>query len=134
MRALTVVALLCSALPASALDPWTWTDTAVEAAYLSLHVVDWGQTNDIAAPAAWHQCPGGGAWRPAKTYHERTPVLGRNPSRDRIAAYFIGTGLLHIGLARVLPGRWRTAFQVGTVGLEGFVTYRNARLGFVVRF
>ena len=119
---------------ASALDPWTWGDTAAEAAYLTLHALDWGQTNDIVSPIAWHKLPGGGAWREQKTYHETNPFLGHNPSRGRVATYFLSTAGLHVGLARVLPAPWRRAFQVGTIGLEGWVVGRNAQMGFSVRF
>jgi len=103
---------------------WNWTekDSMWQLAYLAVHVADWGQTRDIAA-----QCEGGG-------YYETNPVLGRCPSAQWVNTYFLGTALLHTGLAHWMPGKYRRMFQAATIGMEvGYVT-NNARIGLNVRF
>lgn len=94
---------------------WTQADSAREAAYLALHVVDWGQTLDIADhPEKWH---------------ERNPVLGDHPSRGRVNVWFAGTALLHPVISYVLPKPYREAWQYGTIGVEVWCVGGNAKLG-----
>jgi hypothetical protein len=94
---------------------WTKADSAREAAYLALHVADWGQTLDIADhPDKWH---------------ENNPALGSHPSRGEVNRYFAITGLLHPVISYALPDDWRPYWQYGTIGLEVICVGNNARMG-----
>ena len=99
---------------------WTQADSAREAAYLALHVVDWGQTLEIA------DNPG--------QYHERNPVLGDHPSRGRVNAWFAGTALLHPVVSYLLPDDLRPYWQYGTIGLEMYCVGNNVSLGIGMGF
>lgn len=113
------IALLSAASGANA---WTEKDTAWETAYFLAHLADWGQTLDIAT-----QCESG-------AYTETNKVLGTCPSAQKVNAYFLGTALLHYGVAQMLPGNYRRMFQAGTLAMEvGFVS-NNAKIGLNVKF
>lgn len=107
-----LVHVLCAGVEAS---DWTEADTAREVAYLALHVMDWGQTLDIADHP--------------ERFYERNPVLGRHPSRGDVNRYFIITGLLHPVVSYMLPRGWRDGWQYVTIGVEVGCVGANARLG-----
>lgn len=94
---------------------WTRADSYREAAYLALHVADWGQTLDIA------DHPG--------EFYERNPVLGRHPSRGEVNRWFLLTGLLHPVVSYVLPKPYREAWQYVTIGLEIYCVGSNYLVG-----
>jgi hypothetical protein len=114
-----VAVLIMVPLPCGA-DAWTKADTYREAAYLALHVVDWGQTLTIADnPDKWH---------------EHNPVLGTHPSRGEVNNYFILTGLLHPVVSYILPRPYREIWQYSTIVLQIGVTANNARIGIGMGF
>ena len=99
---------------------WTRADSAREAAYLALHVADWGQTLDIADhPERWH---------------EHNPVLGDHPSRSRVNLWFAGTAVLHPVISYVLPDDLRPYWQYGTIGLELYCVGNNYSVGIGMGF
>ena len=102
-------------------DKWTDADTAREAAYLVLHIADWGQTRNIAH-------------REGEGYWEINPILGKHPSIKRIDSYMAFSMLAHIGIAYALPRGWREAFQYTTVGIEAGVVFNNNSIGLRVDF
>lgn len=94
---------------------WTRADSAREAAYLALHVADWGQTLDIADhPEKWH---------------ETNPVLGSHPSRGEVNGWFAATALLHPVVSYLLPKPYREMWQYGTIGLELYCVGNNYSVG-----
>lgn len=115
-----VIALLLLPTTASALDEWTPADSVREATYLALHVADWGQTRYANNDENQHR------------YIEQNKILGESPSLKRIDTYFAVTALAHVGVAYVLPRKWREAFQYTTIGMEAVVVFRNNSIG--VRF
>jgi hypothetical protein len=98
---------------------WTQTDTALQLSYTALHIADWGQTLDIEN-------------HPNR--YETNPILGANPTRGEINTYFATTLGLHWLIARVLPQKWRTQFQLGTIALEFNVVNDNRSAGIRVNF
>lgn len=106
--------LLTLPLPAQ----WTRSDTLTEAGYLTLHCADWAQTLQIA--------DSGGRWT------EQNVFLGRHPSRGKVNAYFAGTALAHVLIARCLPPDARHWFQGVTIGIEAGCVGNNYRIG--IRF
>ena len=87
-----------------------------EIAFQVLHVTD--------AALTWHcldnhQC------------HENNPFLGRHPSREAIAGFTLGTGILHVMLTRILmreePAMVRP-WQYITLGLKGATVAWNVHV------
>ena len=122
-RALLAVALLLAAPAASALEPWTSYDTALEVAFAGALVADWLQTRQIARTA---DGPGG--------LEESNPLLGRRPSGPHLGGYFAAAAVGHLAVAAVLPRPWRTVWQATWIGLEGLSIRKNASLGLRVTF
>lgn len=109
-----------SSAPVFASD-WTTEDTAWQAAYMVLHVADWGQTRDIAR-------------REDEGYYETNPILGRHPSLKRVDTHFAVTALAHTAISYALPPDWRRRWQMVTIGVEaGFVSY-NYSIGLKINF
>ena len=104
--------LMCS--PAAA-DEWTRADTYREAAYLTLHAIDWGQTLYIADHP--------------NEYYERNTILGDHPSRGRVNTYFILSGLGHAAVSYVLPRPYREIWQYGTIAVSGYWVINNYHIG-----
>lgn len=102
-------------------DDWTKADTAREAAYLILHIADWGQTRNIVH-------------RRDEGYWEINPALGKYPSIKRVDSYFTFTAIAHIGIAYVLPRGWRESFQYTTSGIEAGLVINNNSIGLRVDF
>ncbi|MDH5232257.1 MAG: hypothetical protein OEZ58_20790 [Gammaproteobacteria bacterium] len=103
-------------------NAWSEKDTLWEGAYLLAHVADWGQTRDIAL-----QCSQG-------LYYEMNPVIGRCPNVHWVNTYFLGTALLHIGVANLLPQKYRRMFQAGTLGMELNFVNNNSNIGLTIKF
>jgi len=117
---LPVILLALALAPSLAADEWTPADTAREATYLVLHVIDWGQTLDIVGQE--------------DRYHEINPILGEHPSRGRVNLYMATTPIVHGALAYALPRAWREGWQYVTIGIEGNLVYHNYRIGLHVDF
>ena len=114
--------LLVLILACSSANAWSKKDTYWEAAYLATHVADWGQTLDISS-----QCQSG-------AYYETNVIMGKCPSGQTVNAYFLGTALLHYGVAHMLPRKYRRMFQAGTMGMELSYITNNASIGLNVKF
>ena len=111
-RILAVLLLLAS-LPACA-DPWTSADTARQAIFTGLAVVDWAQTRRIARQPV---------------YYEMNPVLGSHPSVGQVDAYFAGAIVGHAAVSYLLPAGWRAGWQYVWIGIEAQKTYHNRSIG-----
>ncbi|MDH5544037.1 MAG: hypothetical protein OEZ43_00500 [Gammaproteobacteria bacterium] len=103
-------------------NEWTHWDSAMEVAYFMTHVADWGQTRSISG-----QCKTG-------AYREMNPILGECPSLISVNAYFIGTALLHAGVAYALPPKYRRLFQSTTIVTQIGVVSSNASIGLDISF
>lgn len=68
---------------------WSTTEIVQEVIWQGLHVIDWGQTKDIAK-------------RPDE-YYEKNTWLGEHPSIDEVNQYMMITALLHLGISWALP-------------------------------
>lgn len=99
---------------------WTDEDTQRQITYALLHATDWGQSRDIK------NHPG---------LKETNPILGKHPHDDKVDAYFATTGLGHVAAALLLQDpQLRKLFQMGTIGMEGMVTNKNAKIGLGYKF
>ena len=102
-------------------DQWTKADTAREATYLALHVIDWGQTRNIVR-------------RIDEDYKELNPLLGNSPSIKRVDTHMAVSAVLHVAAAYALPREWREGFQYATIGYVAAVVVRNNSIGLKVDF
>ena len=114
--------LLPTSVHAEDKSSWTWTDTGLEATYLTLHAMDWSQTLHIA--------------RNPQTYSEMNSILGPHPSTGRVNSYYALTGALHVGAAYFLPKPYRTVFQSTWIIIEYDWVQHNRRhgIGISLRF
>jgi hypothetical protein len=58
------------------------------------------------------------------------PIIGTCGDRVDPTFYFISMFVLHVAASAVLPGKWRTALQWTSIGVEGQTVYKNWREGF----
>jgi hypothetical protein len=99
-------------------DPWTSEDTYRQTAFFILDAADWAQTRNIARnPDKWT---------------ETNPLLGAHPSVRQVDWYFVSASLMHFGIAYLLPSKYRSSFQMLSIGVELGAVSRNFRIG--VRF
>lgn len=120
---------------------WGKTDTALLTGALTLWVVDWGQTRDIATRTDTHTVnvvsngqPVGTFTQSTKSFHEKNSFLGENPSRKEVDRYFLAMIAGTAGLAYVLPQQPRRWFLGGVVVLESIAVYENHRIGVRISF
>jgi hypothetical protein len=101
-------------------DQWSKTDTAFEAVYAGLTIVDWGQTRDIA--------------KHPQQYSEMNPLLGKHPSLDKVDI-LIPTGIVAHGIiSMALPPKYRRYWQVIFIGIEGVAVLQNYNAGLRIDF
>jgi hypothetical protein len=100
-------------------EPMSKQDMYLEGAYMALHVADWGQTRDIAM-------------RPQ--YWEVNPIIGRQPTVKQVDEYMITSAILHAGVVKSLPKKYRTHAQMITIGIKAGFVRHNARIGLKVNF
>lgn len=96
-------------------DPWTGTDTVLQATYTALHVMDWSQALHIA--------------RNPKTHTEGNKVLGEHPSTGRVNAYFATTLALQTIIPMKLNKPWRNIWQGTWIINQYFIVQHNRRAG-----
>ena len=120
-----VSAAAAAALMAGCSTSSTWrpVDTAREAVWMGVTLIDYGQTLNIAShPERWE---------------EKNPILGKHPSRSQVNAYFAASALFHPAVSAVLPTDacvgpicdWRAAWQWMTISVEAGVVGHNYSLG-----
>jgi len=94
-----------------------------------LLAVDYGQTLG-ATQSEYYQ--GNNTWTAG--HDEMNPLLGRHPSKVRMGEYFIGSALLALGIAYLLPEKYRAPFQHLFIGFEGAAVARNFSVGAKLEF
>ena len=102
------------AMPCQAQE-WSRTDTALEATYLALHSVDWSQSKYIA--------------KHPESFYETNVFLGKHPHGGDVNVYFATTAIAHIAVAYLLPEKYRSMFQVATIGMEIGYVGKNYHIG-----
>ena len=98
LRSLAAV-LLAANLHAS--EPLSRADLTREGAVFALDLVDWGQTLAITDSPY--------------TLREQNPMLGPHPTRGDVNRYFVASLAFHLIILRLLPERFRPAFQYGSI-------------------
>jgi len=100
---------------ASMAASWGQNDSQRQWLYLTAHGLDWLQTRYIAN----HN----------EAYYETNPILGREPSQEKVDIYFLSTALLHSWLAYSLRPQYRKWFQYSTIVMETGYVGHNINLG-----
>ena len=101
-------------------DPMTKEQKVMQGTYLGFHIIDWRQTRY----AAEHP----------DEYGETNILMGRHPSTEEVDAYMAASALLHTGITKSLPTKYRKAWQMFTIGFEIGVVHQNAQIGVKVDF
>lgn len=101
-------------------DPMTQEQKVMQGAYLAVHAIDWGQTRYVASNP--------------DEFYETNIILGSHPSVGEVNRYMGSTMLLHAGITKSLPSKYRKYWQVFTLGVEIGVVGRNMRFGVKVDF
>lgn len=121
MKTFLILILCFIPAVATAADPWTKQDVALEATYILLHALDWGQTRQIARA-------------PDRYYEALNPLLGRHPSQGRVDAYFALSTIAHAGITHLLPAKYRPYWQGVTIGISGYCVGLNLSIGLGFRW
>jgi len=124
MKHIILVLLIMATSTAQAweLEEWRTEDTVRQAVISTLLVADWAQTRDIAA-----KCDEG-------LYYETNPFLGKCPSDAEVSRYMLTHLVTNYLVARVLPQKYRSAFQYVYIGYEGEAVYHNKVIGLKFKF
>ena len=110
-------------------DPYTKEDIALEVVWATFHIIDWGQTLNIAD-------------NPQK-YRETNPFLSDHPSKGSVNLYMVAWLVAHPLITYVLPKEvvifdckipLRAAFQTVSIGLSGYATIHNFGMGVHISF
>ncbi|MFA6904540.1 MAG: hypothetical protein WC236_15810 [Gallionellaceae bacterium] len=103
-------------------NAWTTEDTYREVAFLTLLVIDYGQTSTIAQHPEFYK-ESVSAW-----------AIGEHPSQETVNTYFSIVAIAHYGIARKLDADWRKAFQYLTIGEKIPAVVGNATIGIRMSF
>lgn len=111
--------LLILLFPMSSLA-WDKADTQREITWQLIHVIDWGQTVDIAK-------------NPSR-YREINPLLGEHPSVDDVNRYMVASSLTHYLISRSLKPKYRKYWQYVTIGMTSTLIVHNYSVGLRMNF
>ena len=112
-----LISTTCQAEESKYFAKWSKQDYIMEATWVTLHLLDWGTTLDIAArPKEYREVSG--AW-----------ILGSHPSRSKVNLVMGLAIPLHIGIVHALSKNWRPWFQGITIGNTGFCVGNNFAIG-----
>lgn len=114
-----VALLLIIATPCHARD-WTVTDTALESVYLVLHSIDWVQSKYTS--------------KHTDTFYETNAFLGKHPHGGDVNAYFATAAIAHVSVAYLIPDKYRSIFQIATIGMEIGYVRNNYHIGVGIQF
>lgn len=117
MIRLILILMLALPLPSMA---WNKSDTQRETIWQLIHVVDWGQTVDIA--------------KNPNRYSEINPLIGEHPSVNDVHRYMIASSLTHYLVSRTLKPRYRKYWQYITIGMTGTLIAHNYSVGLRINF
>ena len=122
MRVLLLMTLYLIPSTVMAFDEWSKVEIGMEAVYVATHVVDWGQTLDIADNP--------------KRYHEEVNCvcLGEHPSRARVNQVFASTLILQPLIAYALPHDLRKLWILSGIALEISCIRGNHSIGLRMAF
>jgi len=101
-------------------ESWTVEQKILSATYMATHVIDWGQTREIAK-------------HPKESGPEYNPLLGSEPSPGKVNAYFLLTPVLWYYALDNIPQYRTVALTVLNLVQIGVVAH-NYHVGIKVSF
>lgn len=101
-------------------ENWNWKDTVLEGTFVTLTVIDWGQTRGIALHP--------------NQYRETNPLLGSHPSITKVDTFIPAGIIIHGVISMALPPKYRAYWQAVWIGVEGGAVWHNANLGLKINF
>ena len=101
-------------------NDWSKSDTYRECIFITLNILDWGTTRDIA--------------KHPESYVENNPIIKGNPSLRKVDNYFLATIVLHPIISYYLPKKQRKTFQYISILIAGTATTHNLNIGLKVNF
>jgi hypothetical protein len=99
---------------------WTGEEKAWLGTAVAFTVTDWATTRDLSR-------------RYNEGYYETNPVLGRQPSTDRVDLYFVSAGIAGYFLADYLD-EWRLPWLRAWTTAGIYYTNRNLNIGLKMKF
>lgn len=118
MKRLLILCMLISPLAYG--DEWSKTDIALESVYATLHTIDYLETRQIA--------------RNDHYYESINPILGKNPSQDKVDIWFCSMMAAQYIIADRLPSKWRKLWISSGIVVEGSMVRKNIKVGMKIRF
>ena len=115
MKIALIALLLLTGCAHRPFEDWSKADTAREVAWQALHIIDWGQTLDIAD-------------NPDR-FHELNPLLGKHPSRGQVNRLFVAGAVAHPIAMGMFRPPYRAWLQYVSLGITGVVVTRNYHIG-----
>jgi len=107
-------------------DKWTTGDTILQSVFIGTMLIDWGQTNWITDNPVIVEYYGEANSLKRTTLHEESnPILGKHPSKKKIAIYFSSCIISHTAISYVLPKPYRNIFQISGIAFEIYITSEN---------
>lgn len=110
---------------------WSLKDKVLEGVLIAVAVFDWLQTRNIAR----HNCT-----NPETGLHDcyengiASIFIGNHPSIGMINNYFTASITAHVALVWIMPAKYRTLFQCGTIAIELSFVYHNHLIGISSQF
>jgi hypothetical protein len=122
--------------PVLASDPWTGRDYLLLGSLLVLDAIDWGQTLNINTYRhKEYTCENGHRVVTEEySFHEVNPLIGKNPKRGRVNAYFSILIPAQILGAAFLGQPYRTILLASGVSVKLACVTNNYRLGIQCSF
>ena len=111
---------------------WEAIDYTLQASTVGLLLFDWMQTRRFTKGGRPSIIRTDRTWRfeGGATTTETNPLLGRYPSKGRLAAYFLSCMVGHTAVSMLLPKPYRPIWQGVWIGLEsGYVAHNMHVVG-----
>ena len=135
MKTILILLMLMIASQSYAADKWSVEDKTLASLFTVATVIDWGQTRDIVKNSNKDKCATYDGSCKCDYYYEKTNVyLGKNPSIGEVDTYMPVAILVTLGIAHVLPEKYRSKFLYGMSFLELGTIYNNNKIGLKINF
>jgi hypothetical protein len=127
-------------------NKWAWQDTLLEGSFILLTLIDWKQTDSIITQKEHVHASGNvidqngtiiGTWHHdymKYSYEEQNWILGKHPSKKKVAIYNLSVITGHALFAYIFPNPWRKMWITGGIGVEIYATSTNFVAGATIKF
>jgi hypothetical protein len=149
MKTIMIIVMLVFATQSYAADKWSAEDKTLALLFTTATVIDWGQTRDIvknnkdkcvtyydSTLSSCNKLVRADCFRCKcdYAYHETNIYLGKRPSMGEVDTYMPLAILATLGIAHVLPEKYRSKFLYGMSFLELGTIYNNKKIGLKINF